>query len=114
MKSLRLFFFCSVCSLPFGQIVIAEEPSVRIISPEDGATLDMMAENRVRYAVVPGPRGDHVHFYVDGSEEAVLRQLEGRYLLGSLAEGSHELCIKVVNKNHTPIGVEQCITVTME
>ncbi len=92
----------------------AEEPSVRILSPADGATLDLMAENRVKYAVVPGPRGDHVHFYVDDDEVAVLRQLEGSYLLGSLLDGEHELCIKVVNKNHTPIGIEKCISVLME
>jgi hypothetical protein len=112
MKSLKLFSLLLVLSL--SQVAFAGEPSVKILSPVDGATLDLMAENRVQYVVVPGPRGDHVHFYVDGDEEAVLRQLEGRYLLGSLTEGRHELCIKVVNKNHTPIGVEQCISVMME
>jgi len=112
MKSL-LAVFLSVFLL-IGQAAVAEEASVTILSPADGATLDLMAENRVQYAVVPGPHGDHVHFYVNGDEVAVLRQLKGSYLLGSLPEGGHALCIKVVNKNHTPIGVEQCIKVTME
>jgi hypothetical protein len=54
-----------------------------------------------------------VHFYIDGDEVAVLRQLEGSYLLDTLDEGAHRLCIKVVNKNHTPIGIEQCINVAL-
>lgn len=101
-------------SLWVGQMAVAEEASVTILSPADGAVLDLMSESRVQYEIVPGPRGDHVHFYVDGDETAVLRQLKGSYLLGSLTEGQHELCIKVVNKNHTPIGVEQCIKVSLE
>lgn len=112
MKSLIAFLF--PLYFLFGQVAVAEEASVTIISPADGAKLDLMAENRVQYTVVPGPRGDHVHFYVDGDEKAVLRQLKGSYLLESLSEGTHQLCIKVVNKNHTPIGVEQCINVTMQ
>lgn len=112
MKSLLALLFALCCIV--GQVAVAEEASVTILSPADGAVLDLMAENRVQYKVVPGPRGDHVHFYVDGDETAVLRQLDGSYLLGSLSEGEHELCIKVVNKNHTPIGVEQCINVSLE
>jgi len=112
MKSL-LTSLLMICCL-YGNWAIAEEASVTILTPADGAALDLMAENRVQYSVVPGPRGDHVHFYVDGEETAVLRQLKGSYLLGSLTEGEHSLCIKVVNKNHTPIGVEQCIKVVME
>lgn len=112
MKSI-ISSLLALCFL-VGQTAVAEEASVTIVSPADGAALDLMAENRVQYKVVPGPRGDHVHFYIDGDETAVLRQLEGSYLLGSLSEGKHALCIKVVNKNHTPIGVEQCINVSLE
>lgn len=100
--------------LLLGNTALAEEPSVIIHSPADGATLDLMAQNRVEYTVVPGPQGQHVHFYVDGEETAILRQLSGSHTLGSLAEGEHELCIKVVNRNHTPIGLEECISVTMQ
>ncbi len=108
-----LFLALSIALIP-GMAVIAAEPSVTIHSPVEGATLDLMEQNRVEYMVAPGPHGHHVHFYVDGSETAILRQLAGSYTLGSLAEGKHELCIKVVNRNHTPIGVENCIHVTVE
>lgn len=108
--SLRLLL--ALAAFPLG--ALAAEGSVTIVSPADGAKLDAMAENRITYDVAPGPKGDHTHLYVDGKEIAVLRQLKGSYTLASLAPGAHELCIKVVNKNHTPIGIEKCIKVKVE
>lgn len=92
----------------------AEQASVKILSPTDGATLDAMAQNRISYEVVKGTRGDHVHLYVDGTEAAVIRQLKGSYPLETLAPGNRNLCIKVMDKNHTPIGVEKCVKVTVK
>lgn len=114
MKSFTLLSLSLFFALSLGTAATAAEPSVTILSPADGATLDVMEQNKVEYEVVPGPHGDHVHFYVDGEETAILRQLKGSYTLGSLAPGQHELCIKVVNKNHTPIGVEKCIAVAVQ
>ncbi len=114
MKSLVIPFLSLSLSLLLGNTAMAEEASVVIFSPADGATLDVMEQNKVDYEVVPGAGSDHVHFYVDGEETAILRQLKGSYTLGSLAPGQHQLCIKVVNKNHTPIGVEKCIGVTVQ
>lgn len=92
----------------------AETGAVKIVTPAEGAKLDAMAENRISYEVTPGERGDHTHLYVDGKEAAVLRQLKGSHALDTLTPGKRELCIKVVNKNHTPIGVEKCVKVTVE
>lgn len=92
----------------------AAEGSITISAPADGARLDPMAQNRIAYEVVPGPGTDHVHLYVDGKEAAVLRQLKGSYPLETLAPGQHAICIKLVNKAHTPIGVERCVNVTVE
>ncbi len=114
MKSSNMFILSLIISLVIGNVAEAAEASVTILSPADGATLDLMAQNKVEYEVVPGPQGHHVHFYVDGRETAILRRLVGSHTLGSLAEGPHELCVKVVNRNHTPIGVEKCIDVTVE
>lgn len=88
--------------------------AVRILSPADGAKLDALEQNRIAYEVVPSPRGDHVHLYVDGKEAAILRQLKGNHTLETLSPGSRELCVKVVNKAHVPIGAEQCIKVKVE
>lgn len=92
----------------------SDEASVSITSPSDGETLDIMEQQRIVYDVVPGPDGDHVHVYIDDEEVGILRQLTGSYVFESMPEGDHTLCIKVVNKAHVPIGVEQCIDVTVE
>ncbi len=98
----------------FATQVLAEEASVSISAPANGAKLDSMTQNKVSYEAVPGPKGDHVHLYVDGKQMAVLRQLKGSYTMETLAAGQREICIKVVDKGHTPIGVQQCIRVTVE
>ncbi|MBN9460656.1 MAG: hypothetical protein J0H00_05450 [Burkholderiales bacterium] len=92
----------------------AAEGSVRILQPAEGATLDSMAQNRLVYEVDPGPQGDHIHVYVDDREVGILRQRKGNYALETLAPGRHELCVKVVNKAHTPIGLQKCVAVTVD
>lgn len=88
--------------------------SVRILSPANGATLDALDENRLTYEAELGPRGDHVHVYIDNKEVGILRKLKGSYLLESMAAGKHSLCVKVVNKAHVPIGIGQCVDVTVD
>lgn len=95
------------------QMSFAQNTSVKITSPVDGSQLDATAKNTVAYEVTPGPNGDHVHQYVDNKEAAILRQLKGSHALASLSPGRHDICIKVVNKGHTPIGEDQCVKVTV-
>ncbi|MFA7387246.1 MAG: hypothetical protein WCZ87_06250 [Thiohalobacteraceae bacterium] len=114
MKRCIRSFTCLAFALSVGNVTAQEEASVTIKSPANGAILDVMEQNKVEYEAVQGPRGDHMHFYVDGEEVAILRQLAGSYTLESLTPGTHELCVKIVNKNHTPIGVGECIDVTLE
>lgn len=97
------------CSLPG----LAETATVKITAPAEGARLAAMDQNQVVYEVVPGSMGDHTHLYVDNKEVAVLRQLKGSHTLAALTPGQHAICIKVVNKGHTPIGVEQCVKVNV-
>lgn len=103
-----------LCLSVFCAAAVAADGNVTILSPADGATLDVMEQNKIEYEVVPGPGGDHMHLYVDGEEVAILRELKDSYTLESLSPGKHDLCVKVVNKNHTPIGVEQCIAVMVQ
>jgi len=87
---------------------------VTITAPLDGATLDSMGDNHLIYEVEPGPRGDHVHVYADDQEIGILRKLEGSYPLTGLSMGKRAICIKVVNKAHVPVGIEQCVRVTVK
>lgn len=100
-----------VCSIGLAGAALAQDASVTISSPANGGKVGTSAV-KVAYSVVPGPKGDHVHLYVDGDEVAVLRQLKGSYTIDSLKAGNHDLCIKIVDKSHTPIGVEKCVKVT--
>ncbi|MDT8388194.1 MAG: hypothetical protein RQ736_11820 [Thiogranum sp.] len=95
-------------------VAAAEEASVTIKSPADGATLDAMEQHKLVYEVVPGPRGDHVHVYIDDAEVDILRELDSSYTLPTLDTGERELCVRVVNRAHVPVGVDGCVTVTVE
>ena len=112
MRISSIFPILGAALLACAQISLAEDASIKITAPADGAKLDAMAQNKVVYEVMPGPKGDHVHLYVDAKEAAILRQLKGSYALTALSPGQHDICIKVVDKGHTPIGVEQCVKVT--
>ena len=113
MRLSSIYPILGAALLACSQSSMAENASVKIISPLEGARLDATAQNMVAYEIVPGPTGDHSHLYVDNKEAAVLRQLKGSYALTALAPGQHDICVKVVNKGHTPIGVEQCVKVTV-
>lgn len=47
---------------------VQAEGSVTIISPEANAVVSSMQPLVVEYSVNPGPKGDHVHVYLDGHE----------------------------------------------
>jgi hypothetical protein len=106
-----LKYLLLTCALGISGAALAEDASVTISSPANGAKVGTSGVN-VAYEVVTGPKGDHVHFYVDDAEVKVLRQLKGTYTTDSLKAGEHTLCIKIVDKGHTPIGVQKCIKVT--
>jgi hypothetical protein len=111
MRGISIMLTAAIVMLP--QATMAAEPSVRINAPLDGAELSAMRSHAVDYDVTRGGGGDHIHLYVDGDEAATLRQAKGSYNIEYLAPGKHEICIKLVNKNHTPIGVQQCVNVAV-
>jgi len=113
MRISSIYPILGAALLAWAQTGFAADASVKITSPMEGAKLDAMAQNKLVYEVMPGPKGDHVHLYVDNKEAAILRQLKGSYALETLSPGAHDICVKVVNKAHTPIGVEQCVKVSV-
>lgn len=104
-----ILFACLVAPM-----AMAADSKIEISSPVNGAKLDAMEQNKIEYNVTLGSGADHIHVYVDGQETALLRQMKGSYTMETLSPGSHDICIKIVNKNHTPIGVERCIKVGVE
>ena len=111
---LKLATLLAAATISIAPLTLAANGSITITSPVDGAKLDAMAQTKLAYAVVPGPGGDHTHLYIDGKEVAILRELEGTRTLETMTPGAHESCIKLVNKAHTPIGLQKRIKVTVE
>lgn len=98
----------------FATAASAQMGSIKLTAPENGAMLDSYKSVQVAYEVVPGPKADHVHLYVDGKEMAVLRETMGTHMVPALPAGAHEICIKAVTKAHVPTGLEQCNKVTVK
>ena len=113
MRTLKLLsvLFAFGCHAPFA---LADDASVTISSPADGAKLSRTAQTKINYEVIPGLKGDHVHLYVDNFKEDASHQLRGSFTLEALASGKHEICILIANKGHNPIGVQKCIKVNVE
>lgn len=114
MNIKHVFFIVALAGLLGAPATALGQGKVTITSPADGVTVDALDEQRLIYEVDPGPRGDHVHVYLDGKEIGILRKLKGSYLLETPSPGKHDICIKVVNKAHVPVGIEQCIKVTVK
>ena len=92
---------------------LAADASVTISSPIDGAKISRKSKIEVSYEVISGPNGDHVHLYVDEKEAVVIRKLKSTYTVEPLDPGKHAICIKIVNKGHTPIGSQACTNINV-
>jgi hypothetical protein len=90
------------------------ESTITIIRPSDGDRFSSKAEIQVDYDITIGGDGDHAHLYVDDRRLAMLRKMRGSYVVFPQDPGMREICIKVVNGNHTPIGVIKCVKVMVE
>jgi hypothetical protein len=115
MMLLRQRFLLSLLPLMFwAALALADDSGIQILAPADGAMLDAKAEHQLSYEVSKGRKGDHVHVYVDSEEVGTLHKRKGSYTFKALASGEREVCIKVVSRGHTPVGMERCIKVTVE
>lgn len=103
--------FLAISALVWATSSIAD-PNMKFISPHDGDTIKAGESIEVKYDIIPNPGGDHLHIYVNNKEAGVLRKPKGKYTLDPLPAGTHDICLRVVNRGHTPIGQETCIKVT--
>lgn len=111
----------------------ASDGSIRILYPEENIALDSAAEKfDVLYSASFNPKGDHVHLSIDGKDKEtledwqisqveeiyqkgqwlpIMREINGKTAIKSLARGRHEICAQIVDKEHVPIGEQTCIHV---
>ncbi len=92
----------------------AEENLVTISSPADGEKLAAGQTYKINYEVKEGTKANHVHLFVDGAEVATGHKLKGSFPLGPLKAGEKKICVSPVNKNHSPVGAQACVTVTVQ
>lgn len=116
MRTLQLLLVTLAlgCYVPFAS---AAEISVKISSPADGAKLSSKVETKVSYEVNTGAKGGHKHdifILVDGEDAGELHESKGTHTLEPLEPGSHEICIRFVTPGHNPIGVQDCVNVSVE
>lgn len=90
------------------------EASVTISSPADGAKIAAGKSFIIKYEVVPGSKGDHLHLVLDGKMSGLLKEFKGSHDLGALPAGSHTLKIVIMNVSHYPTGVEGSVTFNVE
>ncbi len=113
MRRKQLAYTCSIIFVGagIGASPVAADPNLKILSPTDGAIVQAGESLPVQYAIKPNPGGDHSHIYIDHKEAGILRRKKATFILNPLPAGEHTICMKVVNKAHTPIGQKTCIKV---
>lgn len=108
----RLSNIILTLGIAFGGAPVLADANVKITSPADGGKVKTNEPVNVIYDITPGPGGDHAHIYVNDKEAGILRKLKSSFSLDPLPPGTHTVCVKVVNRGHSPIGQESCIKVT--
>ena len=94
---------------------LVNERSVTITSPINKSKISGTSTKIVFDVapVPPVPKADHVHVFVDGERVAQMRTLKGSHEVDKLAVGRHWLCVRVVDKTETPVGLEKCVEVNV-
>lgn len=85
---------------------------VKIVAPQDGATVPADKPVTIRYEANLSPRGDHLHVIVDGGEPAVIKRIKGTYTIGPLSAGEHTVLVTEVTREHMPTGNDASIRIT--
>jgi hypothetical protein len=93
-----------------------DDEQLSITSPADGATVRVPFTLTWDSAVALGPPDsgkDHVHVFVDGDSNDYTVVGGTKLRLTDLAPGRHEVSISLQHADHTPVGPEDMIEVTV-
>lgn len=91
---------------------LAEEGKVTLLSPLEGAEVSIDKPITVSFEAVWGPKGNHLHLYLDDHRVDVIRQNKGSEDIRIAKPGKHEICLEIESSWHFSTGVKQCVTVT--
>jgi hypothetical protein len=82
---------------PLSALKPAEGASVEILSPKEGEVIKG-DEIPLRFKMVKGQAGSHIHAYVDGKLKGVFKSEQGR--LTGIKPGHHLLKVNLVAEDH--------------
>ncbi len=91
-----------------------EGASINITFPKEGDVLPAGKKVLVKYDVNPGSKGDHFHYFLDGTQIASWRGRSGTLDYGVLPPGKHTITFKIATMAHSLIGVEKSVTFTVK
>ncbi len=107
-----LFVALSSLLLVSSTAVAADEGKITILSPAEGTVIHPGDTVKVEYAAEMGPRGDHLHLYLDERRIDVLHQPKGTGEVRVLLPGAHQICLTINTGWHFSTGVKQCVNIT--
>ena len=113
---MKRILFLTLSLLLFGGMhyhaLAQENGKVTIISPKDGETLQASSIVVLEVEVDNGIEGDHIHLYIDGYFEAIIK--EESYKMKGLPKGEHSIVVKLATKRHKELGPEDTVKFTIE
>ncbi len=113
MLNVRSLATALLFSLSISPALAEGEGKITILSPKDGAEVDVNKPVMVSFEAVWGPKGNHLHLYLDNHRLDVIRQPKGSEDIHNvLMVGKHEICLEIETSWHFSTGVRQCVTVT--
>lgn len=102
----------AVPALLLASTALADEGKVTVLSPQNGAEVSVNKPVTVSFEAVWGPKGNHLHLYLDDHRVDVIRQAKGSEDIVIPMVGKHEICLEIETSWHFSTGVKQCVTVT--
>jgi hypothetical protein len=100
------FFSLGLFATP---VLAADKTSVKITSPKNGSTVHSPV--MIHYVLHKGPKGDHVHLFIDGQFSEPTHE---NPIKVSLPKGKHTLTLKAVTAGHKILGPQSKVTVNVE
>ena len=124
MQVMKSVIWSILCAAAAGGLVLiasavrAEEASLTIVSPQDGAAVDS-SNVPVEMHFVRGTRGDHLHIYVDGVFAKTTKR--ETMTLWDVRDGEHTIEVRAASREkdekgveHKEIGVNASVTVLVK
>jgi hypothetical protein len=97
-----------------GRVSTPPGVSIRLLSPQDGATFEMGKPIQVKVrAEGLKASGNHWHLYVDGELEAMVGGGRTDYELSGKEPGEHELEVTMSNANHQEYDIDDRVTIVL-